>query len=162
VSEAVAGATARAVARILFQHDALRLRVAHRDGRWEQWNAGPEALADSWVQVDLGSLPGPAQDAAVAAAARQLQGRDELEGPLARFVLFSLGSARPPRLLVVLHHLVSDAASWRILREDLETALGQALRGEEIELPPKTTSFRAWARRQADLARSAELRGQVD
>ena len=154
---------ARAVARVLFQHDALRLRVVRGEGgRWEQYSAGQEAVADSWAHVDLARLPGPAQDGAVAEVAHRLLGRGELEGPLSHFVLFDLGPERPAHLLVILHHLVSDAASWRILREDLETALGQAQRGEEPDLPPKTTSFRAWALRQAELARSEELRGQVD
>jgi amino acid adenylation domain-containing protein/non-ribosomal peptide synthase protein (TIGR01720 family) len=160
VSEAMA---ARAVAWTLFQHDALRLRVERRpEGRWEQRNAGPEALADSWAHIDLALLPDAAQDAAVASAALQLLGRRELEGALARFVLFALGPSRPARLLIVLHHLISDATSWRVLREDLETVLGRLLRGEEVDLPPKTTSFRAWALRQEALARSEELRGQVD
>jgi amino acid adenylation domain-containing protein/non-ribosomal peptide synthase protein (TIGR01720 family) len=157
-----AAGVARAVARILFQHDALRLRVSCRGGTWEQDNAGPEAVADSWAHVDLSALPGPVQDGAIPAAALQLFGRRELAGPLSRFVLLSLGPSWPSRLLILLHHLVSDAPSWSILREDLETALRQALRGEAVELPSKTTSFRAWALRQAELARSAELRNQVD
>ena len=157
-----AEAVARAAAWMLFQHDALRLRVVRNGEAWEQHNAGPEALEDSWTRVDLAALPAPARDGEVLAAARQLRNRGELEGPLARFVLFDLGEERPARLLVILHHLVSDAASWHILREDLETALGQQLRGEEVRLPPKTTSFRAWALRQEELARSEELRGQVD
>jgi non-ribosomal peptide synthase protein (TIGR01720 family) len=157
-----AAVVARAVAWMLFQHDALRLRVEEQEGRWEQRNAGPEALGDSWARVDLAALPAAAWEGAIAAVARQLLGRGELVGPLARFVLFELGGERPSRLLIVLHHLVSDATSERILREDLEVTLGRLLRGEAVDLPPKTTSFRAWARRQEALARSAELRGQVD
>jgi amino acid adenylation domain-containing protein/non-ribosomal peptide synthase protein (TIGR01720 family) len=157
-----AAAVARAVARVLFQHDALRLRVARRDGVWEQRNAGSEAVADSWAHVDLSAAPEPARDAAIAAMARQLLGRRDLEGPLSRFILFTLGPERPSRLLILLHHLVSDGPSWSILREDLETSLRQAAKGEEIHSPPKTISFRAWALRQEELARSEDLRGQVD
>jgi amino acid adenylation domain-containing protein/non-ribosomal peptide synthase protein (TIGR01720 family) len=157
-----AAGLARAVARLLFQHDALRLRVARRNGAWEQRNAGPEAVADCWAQIDLSALPGPAQDAAIPEAALQILGRGELEGPLSRFLLFTLGPARRDRLLILLHHLISDGPSWNILGEDLETVLRQILRGEEVRLPAKTTSFRAWALRQAELARSEELRAQVD
>jgi amino acid adenylation domain-containing protein/non-ribosomal peptide synthase protein (TIGR01720 family) len=157
-----AAAVARAVARVIFQHDALRLRVSRCDGVWEQHDAGPEAIVDSWAHADLSALPEPAQDAAIPDVARQLLGRGDLEGPLSRFLLFTLGPERPARLLILLHHLVSDGPSWSILREDLETALRQAAAGEEIDLPPKTTSFRAWALRQEELARSEDLRGQVD
>jgi aryl carrier-like protein len=66
-------------------------------------------------------------------------------GPLLRVALFDLGPDRPARLLLVVHHLVVDGVSWRILLEDLATVLGQLERGEEPVLPPKTTSFRQWA-----------------
>ena len=35
---------------------------------------------------------------------------------------FDLGRGAPGRLLLVVHHLVVDGVSWRILREDLEAA----------------------------------------
>jgi amino acid adenylation domain-containing protein/non-ribosomal peptide synthase protein (TIGR01720 family) len=152
----------RAVLRTLFQHDALRLRFTQRDGRWEQHNGGPEALEGAWAHVDLAAIHLDAHDGVMADAAEAILAQTDLEGPLSRFLLFDRGSEHPARLLITLHHLVSDAASWRILRETLETALEQEARGEEIRLPPKTTSFRAWAQRQEELARSRELRDQVD
>jgi amino acid adenylation domain-containing protein/non-ribosomal peptide synthase protein (TIGR01720 family) len=151
------GVLIEAAAWMLFQHDALRLRVSCRDGVWEQYNAGPEALDDSINEMDLSALSIEDQGAAVSGIVHQLFASRNLEGPLARFVVL-----RPGRLLYVLHHLVSDAASLSLLREDLETALGQLVRGEPVRLPAKTTSFRAWALRQSELARSEELRGQVN
>ncbi|HEY0500383.1 MAG TPA: amino acid adenylation domain-containing protein, partial [Kutzneria sp.] len=50
------------------------------------------------------------------------------------------------KLLVEAHHLVVDTVSWRILAEDLRSAL----RGET--LPAKTTSFREWSTRLAEFA----------
>ncbi len=41
------------------------------------------------------------------------------EGPLVRFIYFDMGKNQPGRLLVVAHHLVVDAVSWRILLEAL-------------------------------------------
>jgi non-ribosomal peptide synthase protein (TIGR01720 family) len=146
-----------AAAWMLFHHDALRLRVSRLDGAWKQHNAGHEALDDAIHEVDLSALPVERQEAAIRGIVLQLLARRDLEGPLARFVVL-----RPDRLLYVLHHLVSDAASLSLLREDLETALGQLVSGEAVRLPAKTTSFRAWALRQSELARSDELRGQVD
>ncbi|SEC47016.1 non-ribosomal peptide synthase domain TIGR01720/amino acid adenylation domain-containing protein [Amycolatopsis tolypomycina] len=43
-------------------------------------------------------------------------------------------------LTLTAHHLVVDGVSWRVLLDDLETLLSGG------ELPPKTTSFRDWAR----------------
>ena len=72
---------------------------------------------------------------------------NRITGPAALLGL-ALGLAldpggEPERLLWVAHHLVVDGVSWRVLLEDLESAYRQAV------LPPKTASFRDWARRTA-------------
>ncbi|MEU5691912.1 non-ribosomal peptide synthase/polyketide synthase [Actinosynnema sp. NPDC020468] len=59
--------------------------------------------------------------------------------------------ATPGRLLLVIHHLVVDEVSWRILVPDLAAAC----RGEE--LPPPSASFRRWAHHLRDLDVSVEL-----
>src|SRR5262249_49985048 len=76
-------------------------------------------------------------------------------GPLVRAVLYELRAGAPSRLLIVVHHLVMDGVSWRILLEDLETVYGQIVRGSSPALPGKTTSFGRWATR---LARHAPAR----
>jgi hypothetical protein len=64
-------------------------------------------------------------------------------------------------LLVVAHHLVVDAISWRILLEDLRSACEQAPEGE-IRLPVPTTPFQAWARALVKHAASDEARQELD
>jgi len=59
--------------------------------------------------------------------------------------LFNLGVDKTSRLLLVIHHLVVDGVSWRILVEDLQTTYQQLERGEAIKLPSKTTSFKQWS-----------------
>ncbi len=49
----------------------------------------------------------------------------------------------------MVHHLLVDGVSWRVLLEDLETACRGAA------LPAKTTSFQAWAQRLAGYAAGA-------
>jgi len=74
-----------------------------------------------------------------------------------RVVLFRLGSDQPDRLLIVIHHLVVDVISWRILLEDFATLYEQLGRGEAIELPAKTTSFKEWANRLKEYVQSDDL-----
>ena len=50
-------------------------------------------------------------------------------------------------MLLVIHHLVVDGVSWRILREDLEAAYFAIVEGRRAQLAPKTTSMRTWAER---------------
>jgi len=49
------------------------------------------------------------------------------------------------RLLVIIHHLVVDTVSWRILLEDIEQGYRQAEAGSQIDFGPKTASFKRWA-----------------
>src|SRR5262249_13916689 len=108
---------------------------------------------------DLSHLPDAEQTIAIEAAAAALQASLDLTaGPLLKMALFDLGSSKPSRLLVIIHHLAVDGVSWRILMEDLWTACEQLGRGHPVELPPKTTSFRQWAIELSKHAQSVALR----
>ena len=96
-----------------------------------------------------------------AAAKGQQASLDLAAGPLMRVVFFDLGPQQPGRLLIIVHHLAVDGVSWRILLEDLQTAFAQLGRGEAVELPSKTTSFKFWAERLIDHAHSTELRQEL-
>ncbi|TCO54193.1 non-ribosomal peptide synthase/polyketide synthase [Actinocrispum wychmicini] len=66
------------------------------------------------------------------------------------------------RLRLSVHHLVVDGVSWRILLEDLDRAYRQLTRGESNALGSKSTSFRDWARRLVDHARSGGFDDELD
>ena len=63
-------------------------------------------------------------------------------GPLVRVVLYQLPSTQ--RLLIVAHHLVVDGVSWRLLVEDLSTALAQTEAGRSIDLGPRPLPISQW------------------
>src|SRR5262249_35472113 len=58
-----------------------------------------------------------------------------------------LGSGRPGRLLLAMHHLAVDGVSWRILMEDLQSAYDDLCEGKSVELPARTTTYQEWAAR---------------
>ncbi|MBP7654186.1 amino acid adenylation domain-containing protein, partial [Candidatus Dependentiae bacterium] len=64
-------------------------------------------------------------------------------GPLMKCVLFR--TEEKDLLLIVIHHLVIDGVSWRILLEDLNYGYSLALNKEEIKFPLKTDSFKKYA-----------------
>jgi non-ribosomal peptide synthase protein (TIGR01720 family) len=147
---------------LLKHHDALRLRFAGGESGWQQEIANPDEVAP-FTCIDLSSLPPEEREAAFQTAATQLQASLNLsEGPLLRAALFDLGKHQPNRLLLTIHHLAVDGVSWRILIEDFQTAYGQISRDETVALPPKTTSFKQWAERLHEWARSPELQGELD
>lgn len=86
---------------------------------------------------------------------------DLLDGPLIRAVLVDLPDATQ-RLLLVIHHLVVDGVSWRILLEDLQSAYQQLSSGQAVRLPAKTSAFKDWGERLQKHARSAELESELD
>jgi len=147
---------------LLRQHDALRMRFRRVEEEWRQFNDGPGGPVP-FGRVDLSALPEARRIAAMEAqAAEAQQSLDLAEGPLLRAVLFDLGSGLRPRLLIVVHHLVVDGVSWRILLEDLNTAYRQLERGDTIDLPAKTTSCLRWAERLTEHARGDALQGEID
>ncbi|MBX9258017.1 non-ribosomal peptide synthetase, partial [Desmonostoc muscorum CCALA 125] len=72
-----------------------------------------------------------------------------------------LGRNKRARLLIVIHHLVVDGVSWRILLEDLQTLYEQLSVGQAIQLPAKTTSFKDWAQRLTEYAQSDILKSEL-
>jgi amino acid adenylation domain-containing protein/non-ribosomal peptide synthase protein (TIGR01720 family) len=157
-----AGVLEQTVAHLLTHHDALRLRFLRDGETWQQVN-DPVAVDLPFTLIDLSEVEESEQAAAIEAAAREAQVSLDLEqGPLVRVVLMQLGEGRGSRLLFVIHHLVVDGVSWRILFEDIETLYKQLIRGEVVTLPAKTTSFKGWAERLAEYARSEKLYEERD
>ncbi|RKG75011.1 non-ribosomal peptide synthetase, partial [Corallococcus exercitus] len=139
----------QALQALAVHHDALRLNyVRSTDGAWRQRDASPNEAPLTLRQVDLSALPPEARLAAMEQEATRTQATFDLASPpLVRPVLFHFGPGQEQRLLLVIHHLVVDTVSWRILMEDLETVYRQVQSGQVPTLPAKTTSFLSWARR---------------
>ncbi|SEC47099.1 non-ribosomal peptide synthase domain TIGR01720/amino acid adenylation domain-containing protein [Amycolatopsis tolypomycina] len=133
-----------ALAAVLGRHDALRTRFTG-DGRQE---FRPDAEIPALRHVSDGNTRSVAAEAR---ATVRVEG-----GPLVAPVLIT-SPGQPPRLLLVVHHLVIDGVSWRILFDDLETAYRQAVSGRPVDLGPAPVSFLRWADRLASHAFDAEL-----
>ncbi len=144
-------------------HDALRLRFDRRtENVWEQSNAGLDNPMRLQV-VDLSAALPEAQLAELERIGSEQQVSFDLsDGLLMRAMLFQLGSDRPSRLLLIVHHLAVDGVSWRILLEDLLHAYQQVGRGESVRLPPKTTSFKDWATRLVEYGQSDTIATELD
>ncbi|BAU16061.1 amino acid adenylation domain protein (plasmid) [Leptolyngbya sp. NIES-3755] len=151
----------QALSHLLQHHDALRLRF-HRDAAgWQQINADFDTIVP-FTQLDLSTLTAAEQSKAITAAAADLQPSLNLaDSPLMQVVLFDLGNHQPDRLLLILHHLVVDGVSWRILLEDLQTAYQQLAQNQVVQLPAKTTSFKEWSTRLQNYADSEALQQEL-
>ncbi|WP_313484433.1 non-ribosomal peptide synthetase, partial [Pseudomonas sp.] len=139
---------AQALRALTNRHDALRMAFVQQDnGHWQQrYRAEDSDQGLLWQrEVSLEQLPA-ACDAAQASL-------DLQNGPLLRAVHFKLAEGGE-RLLLVIHHLVVDGVSWRILLEDLHNAYTQAQAELDIDLGEKGLSFQRWANRLVEWAYS--------
>ncbi|HKG14774.1 MAG TPA: amino acid adenylation domain-containing protein, partial [Pyrinomonadaceae bacterium] len=154
-----AGPLERALSILLARHDSLRLRFVREGAGRRQFITERSETSFSLRRVDLSGAAEGERAAAVEAVAAEMQAQLSLaEGPLLRAALFEYGEARAPRLLLVAHHLAVDGVSWSILLEDLTSVYARLRRGEGVELSSDTTSFKSWAERMDEHARSPAAR----
>ena len=74
------------------------------------------------------------------------------QGPLMKAILFHL--PQEDQLFIVIHHLVVDGVSWRILLEDLMNAYTQLTVGQPVKLPLKTDSFKDYSEKLSEYAQT--------
>ncbi|TLP52929.1 MULTISPECIES: non-ribosomal peptide synthetase, partial [Pseudomonas] len=126
-----------ALAQLLRQHDALRLHFSQHQGQWQAWHADAQQVFSEHAVASAEALAELCQAAQCSL--------DLTAGPLLRAVLAQLADGSQ-RLLLVIHHLVVDGVSWRVLLEDLQQAYQQQ------PLPAKTSAWQAWTARLPALA----------
>ncbi|MET7398180.1 amino acid adenylation domain-containing protein [Dactylosporangium sp. NPDC005572] len=158
-----AGATAEditAVLRLLVdRHPVLRATVGRGAGG-EPALVIPASATDNAVSlveriVDAERWP---QLASVLTEELGHAGRrlDPAAGPMVAAAFVHRGDARPGRLLMVIHHLVVDGVSWRVLHEDLA-----GLWAGTLTRRPGATPVKAWALSLAEAARSERFVAQT-
>ncbi|GAA4279089.1 non-ribosomal peptide synthetase [Aquimarina mytili] len=127
---------------ILRHHDALRMVFKKEGVNIDQQNQEDNIKIDI-EEYDLTSIKNPQEEFLY--HANNLQSQIDLaDGPLLKLGLFQTETGS--RLLIVIHHLVIDGISWRILLEDIDTLYRQILAGDSIKLPLKTDSFKTWSK----------------
>ncbi|MFF1781159.1 condensation domain-containing protein [Streptomyces virginiae] len=156
-----AAAAERTVQALLDTHEMLRLRLPEGIGAAGAEPvvppAGSVAAADLLELVDArgtGEAELPALTRERMRAARRLL--SPREGHMLRAVLLDRGAGQQGRLALVVHHLVVDGVSWRILQDDLRSCWTALAEGREPALEPAATPFAHWA----DLLRAEATSGR--
>ncbi|MDT0269137.1 amino acid adenylation domain-containing protein [Streptomyces sp. DSM 44915] len=142
-----------AVGLLVDRHDALRWRLtggSDDDRAAEVGAAAPVPIDDLIARVDATGLT--TDEAARLASDAALPARDALDpagGVLWRLVWLDRGAAEPGLLVWVVHHLVVDGVSWRVLLPDLARAHAAVRAGTAgpDTLEPVGSSLRWWSRR---------------
>jgi len=138
----------RSVREIVRRHDSLRTVFAVDGG-----NVSAVVVPDVTPSIpilEMGDLPAGAQDSWIQEmVTRQAERPFDLEqGPLLRVTLLRV-SSRMHVLVVIMHHIISDGWSLRILRRELQTLYNAAQTGESrplAELPVQYADYACWER----------------
>jgi amino acid adenylation domain-containing protein/non-ribosomal peptide synthase protein (TIGR01720 family) len=151
--------TARRILDTLIRHhDALRITFQQGQSETRQKNMAPGMPVDLTVFDWRNNDDGPAL---LAEEKERIQAGIDLEtGPLLKSALFRLSGG--DRWLIVIHHLVVDGVSWRVLLEDIDTLLRQTMQGQPLQLPPKTDSFKKWAEALHPFTATDEFLNETD
>ncbi|MEU0029369.1 amino acid adenylation domain-containing protein [Streptomyces sp. NPDC006335] len=141
---------------VLDQHDALRMRLTGSTVEITRPGSVPAAACFERV-----ALSGADDDEEIRKAAATAVGHlDPWSGAMVRVVWFDRGD-RPGHVLLVLHHLVVDGVSWRVLVPDLRAAWDAAAEGRTWQRARRGTSWRRWSRLLAEQASSPRRRAEL-
>ncbi|TDE41877.1 amino acid adenylation domain-containing protein, partial [Nonomuraea mesophila] len=133
----------RAVRALCERHDLLRARLDRDGDTWALSVPPPEGF-DAAPLCTRQDGP-PASEAKRRPAEEEAAGRlDPERGIMLQAVWFDGGPGHGD-LLLVIHHLVIDGVSWRVIAGDLAAAWADLAAGREPVLDPVPVSFRAWA-----------------
>lgn len=151
-------AVEQAFHQIVSHHDVLRMRYAETEGKITQRNKG---ILGTYFTVDAFHFVGENNvEEKIKEEANRLQCSFNLsQGPLVRLAIFE--TEEEHQLFIVIHHLLIDGVSWRILLDDFFHLYHGYLKKEKLSLPSKTTSYQLWATKLIEYANSPELLHEV-
>ncbi|MCY8372394.1 non-ribosomal peptide synthase/polyketide synthase, partial [Bacillus haynesii] len=142
---------------IIKHHDALRTVFKEENGKIIQYNRGPDKKLFDLFVYDVSSENDQPQKVYQLATELQ-QSIDIKTGPLVKLAIFKTNNG--DHLLIIIHHLVVDGISWRILFEDLALGYSQLSNGEKVEFYPKTASYQEYARHITEYSKTEKLLGE--
>ncbi|MEU8378334.1 amino acid adenylation domain-containing protein [Streptosporangium sp. NPDC048865] len=150
-----------ALDRLVERHETLRARFTSHEGSPVQ-EIGPPLPVEPDL-IDLTGLPAGDREARATELVADLTNRpfDLAAGPLLRVHLITM-SGTDHVLCVVLHHIVADGWSLKILLGELAACYGARLEGREPDLPAPVLEYADYAAWQRGLLDEERVRRQLD
>jgi amino acid adenylation domain-containing protein len=156
-----ARALQRAMDAMVARHAVLRTSIVAFDGVPEQIVADGGTVPIEQIELPSGLADDERTRRAEAIAADLARQPFELSaGPLIRATLVCAGADRQ-LLVLVMHHIISDGVSMKILTEELSAAYRAETTGAPASLPALPMEYGDYAVWQHDLLRGEELDRQL-
>jgi len=129
---------------LALHHDSLRSVFSQTNGQWQNSYQSKDQVDVPIYHVELSKLSVKEQQLEIERIAKQQHSKlDFNSGQLMRVVMFDMGT-QCQKILIIVHHLIIDGVSWRILFEDMNEIYQQLKEGKKIQLPAKTSTFQHW------------------
>ena len=141
----------RSLSSLVVHHDALRSIFRETSFFWDQEYLDLDGNYYDLLEYDL-SLDTDWESSLWSYSSDLQSSINISEGPLFKVGLFRCKDG--DRLLLVIHHLIVDGVSWRILLEDLSGLYDHYCNGVSFSLGAKTDSFASWTRALQSYAES--------
>ncbi|MBU2713154.1 non-ribosomal peptide synthetase, partial [Zooshikella harenae] len=148
------------------RHDVMRLAFVQQEAQWQGHyldDYQARIVESLWIE-DCRHLAGAALADHIKALVDRAQASLSLEqeGTLCRWVWCQLPEGQPDQLLWVMHHLIVDGVSWRVLIQDWEQGLAQLSQQQRVSLSAKTSSYQQWGQRLHEYCASDLLVSERD
>ncbi|MBU2713155.1 non-ribosomal peptide synthetase [Zooshikella harenae] len=157
----------QALTEVCQHHDVFRLRFFQTQGLFhtqELWKSSYQdniTVKDSVLKCDLTKVAVEDQEPLIERFANKVQASLSLQSaPLTKAIWLQFGNQQADQLIWILHHLIVDGVSLRLLTQHLLLALQQLLAKKAVDLGVKTTSYQLWGRQLLTYSQSDELQAQ--
>ncbi|MGI0116123.1 amino acid adenylation domain-containing protein [Zooshikella sp. RANM57] len=134
---------------IVARHDVLRLAFEQHASVWQAnyHTLDLQVITDTLHCLSVTSMTDDANRRRIRDHANQLQASFDLsQPPLSRWLWIVDEATANSELIWIMHHLIVDGVSWRVLVQDLQHAIEQFNGTASVKLAPKTSSYQRWAR----------------
>jgi bacitracin synthase 3 len=139
--------------KLIEHHDALRMKYIIKKNNVEQFNKPIEKnsfILDTFIVRNKSE---------VEKVLEQQSKKLNLEkGELVKAAVFTTKTKK--YLSIIIHHLVIDGVSWRILLEDFEEIYKSIKNKDKLNLFSKTTSFKEWSSKIQSYSQGKKLKNE--
>jgi mycobactin peptide synthetase MbtF len=143
----------------LDRHDMLRAQLDVVDGSYRLVSRPPGSVS---AQDILTRVAGPVDQTLASHAPALIDSIDPFNGAMVRALWCDAPGPEAGRMLLVVHHLASDAVSWYVLLAGLSAAWEKVAERKPLELPGEYTTYREWSQLLERRSRSTNLIAQRD
>ncbi len=145
------------VQQLMNRHDVFRLRFKEKNAGWIQYYSGMKEFKNVFKVVDIGETQTQSIGECIRKDIQVCQKEINIvNGPLMQVRLYRTPDEED-RLLVMIHHIIVDGISWRIILEDLSELYIKKNSVKEI----KTDSFKSWSERLRAYSVGEELKSEA-